>query len=78
MNIIGERLTILTSPDPTKTGLTGRVVMETLNTLMLDSSGRTLRVEKQGSAFMLLNSGTVLTGMDLAGRLQDRLGRRTK
>jgi RNase P/RNase MRP subunit p29 len=78
VNIIGERLTILTSPDPTKTGLTGRVVMETLNTLMLDSSGRTLRVEKQGSAFMLLNSGTVLTGMDLAGRLQDRLGRRTK
>ena len=78
MNVIGERLTVLTSPDPTKTGLTGRVVMETLNTLTLDTSGRTLRVEKQGSAFMLLNSGIVLTGMDLAGRLQDRLGRRAK
>ena len=75
MSIIGERLTVLTSPDPTKTGLTGRVVMETLNTLLLDSSGRTLRIEKQGSAFMLLNSRTVLTGLDLAGRLQDRLGR---
>jgi len=78
VNVIGERLTVLTSPDPTKTGLTGRVVMETLNTLTLDTSGRTLRVEKQGSAFMLLNSGIVLTGMDLAGRLQDRLGRRAK
>ena len=78
MNVIGERLTVLTSPDPTKTGLTGRVVMETLNTLTLDTSGRTLRIEKQGSAFMLLNSGIVLTGMDLAGRLQDRLGRRAK
>ena len=77
MNVIGERLKVLTSPDPTKTGVTGRVLMETLNTLLLDSSGRTLRVEKAGSAFMLLNSGKVLTGLDLAGRLQDRLGRRS-
>ena len=76
MNVIGERLTILTSPDPTKTGVTGRVLMETLNTLLVDSDGRTLRVEKQGSAFMLLNSGKVLTGLDIAGRLCDRLGRR--
>jgi RNase P/RNase MRP subunit p29 len=50
--------------------------METLNTLLVDSDGRTLRVEKQGSAFMLLNSGKVLTGLDIAGRLCDRLGRR--
>ncbi len=76
MSIIGERLTVLTSPDPTKTGITGRVMMETLNTLLIDTSGRTLRVEKAGSAFMLLSTGRVLTGVDLAGRLQDRLGRR--
>ncbi len=78
MNVIGERLTVLTSPDPTKTGITGRVMMETLNTLLLDTSGRTLRVEKAGSAFMLLSTGKVLTGVDLAGRLQDRLGRRRR
>ncbi len=78
MNVIGERLTVLTSPDPTKTGITGRVMMETLNTLLLDASGRTLRVEKAGSAFMLLSTGHVLTGVDLAGRLQDRLGRRRR
>ncbi len=75
MNVIGERLTILTSPDPTKIGVTGRVLMDTLNTLVLDSAGRTLRIEKRGSAFMLMGSGKVLTGTDLAGRLQDRLGR---
>ncbi len=75
MNVIGERLRVLTSHDPTKTGITGRVLMETLNTLLLDSSGKTLRIEKRGSAFLMLNSGKVLTGLDLAGRLQDRLGR---
>ena len=76
MNVIGEKITVLTSPDPTKTGITGRVMMETLNTLLVESSGRTLQVEKAGAAFMLLNTGIVLTGLDLAGRLPDRLGRR--
>jgi RNase P/RNase MRP subunit p29 len=76
MNVIGERLKVLASSDPTKMGITGRVLMETLNTLVIDSSGRTLRLEKAGSAFMLLGSGKVLTGTDIAGRLQDRLGRR--
>ncbi len=76
MNVIGERMRVLTSPDPTMTGRTGTVLLETLNTLLLDSSGRTIRVAKAGSAFMLLNSGRILTGTDLAGRLPDRIGRR--
>jgi RNase P/RNase MRP subunit p29 len=75
MNVIGERLTVLTSPDPTMTGRSGRVVLETMNTLLIESAGRTLRTEKSGSAFLLLDSGRVITGLDLAGRPQDRLGR---
>jgi len=78
MNVIGERLTVLTSPDPTKTGKTGRVVLETERTLLLETGKRTIRVEKSGSAFMLMSSGKVLTGADITGRLQDRLGRRGK
>lgn len=77
MNVIGERLTVLTSPDPTKTGRTGRVVLETANTIVIDSGGRSLRVEKAGTAFLLLDSRKVLTGSDIAGRLEDRWGRRT-
>jgi len=76
MNVIGERLTVLTSPDPTMTGRSGRVVLETMNTLLIESAGRTLRAEKSGSAFLLLDSGRVITGLDLAGRPQDRLGRK--
>ena len=76
MNVIGARLTVLTSPDPTMTGRSGRVVLETLNTLIIESAGRTLRTGKLGSAFLLLDSGKVITGWDLAGRPQDRLGRR--
>ena len=76
MNVIGERLMVLSAADPTKAGLTGRVLMETLNTLVVASGGRTLRIEKAGSAFKLVDSGKIVTGYDLAGRLQDRLGRK--
>jgi RNase P/RNase MRP subunit p29 len=76
VNVIGETMTVLSSADPTKVGVTGRVLLETLNTLVIDSRGRTLRVEKAGAAFMLVGSGKVVTGSDIAGRLQDRWGRR--
>jgi len=76
MNITGDRLTVLTSRDPTKTGRSGRVLLDTANTLLLDEGGKTVRIEKEGAAFMLMGSGRVVTGSDIAGRLQDRIGRR--
>jgi RNase P/RNase MRP subunit p29 len=76
MNVIGEKLTVLTSHDPTMEGRTGRVLLETSKTLLLESGAGAVRVEKEGSAFMLVSTGTVVTGSDIAGRLQDRLGRR--
>ena len=76
MNVIGERLKVLISSDPTKKGRTGRVLLESANTLVIDSAGREIRVEKSGSAFLLLDSGRVVQGSDLAGRLEDRWGRR--
>ena len=76
MNLVGEKLKVLTSPDPTKSGLTGTVLLETANMLLLDMGRKTVKVEKERSAFMISRSGEVLTGLDISGRLQDRLGRR--
>jgi RNase P/RNase MRP subunit p29 len=76
MNLIGERIRVLSSTDPTKTGRTGRVLLETAKTLVIDSGVRTLRIEKSGSAILVIDSGEVLTGSDMAGRLEDRWGRR--
>jgi len=76
VNVIGEKLAVLTSSDPTKSGRSGRVLLETANTLLLEEGGRTFRMEKAGAAFLITSSGTVVTGSDIAGRLQDRIGRR--
>ena len=77
MSLIGERLTVLTSRDPTKAGRGGLVLLETAKTLVLESGSKTIRVEKEGAAFRVERTGTVLTGLDISGRLQDRLGRRS-
>ena len=78
MNLIGEKLTVLTSSDPAKSGRSGIVLLDTANTLLLDEGGRAIRVEKARAAFLVTGSGKVVTGSDIAGRLQDRIGRRDR
>ena len=77
MNVIGQRIKVLTATDPSLVGRTGVVVLETANTLTLQALGKNLRIAKPGIAFMLVGSGKVVTGSDVAGRVQDRLGRRS-
>jgi RNase P/RNase MRP subunit p29 len=78
MNVIGERLTIIGSMDPSKKGRTGIVLLDTARTLVLDSNGRTFRVEKEGNIFQVSNSKKVIAGTDISGRLEDRWGLRSK
>ena len=75
MNVMGGQLTVITSTDPTKTGVSGLVVMETAKTIVMDAGGHRLRVEKQGAAFILPGSKNVLLGDELLGRPEERLGR---
>jgi RNase P/RNase MRP subunit p29 len=72
MNVIVERVTVVGPSDPSKRGRSGVVVLETEKTLLIDSGGRTVRIEKRGTVFRLTASGRVISGSDIAGRLQDR------
>jgi len=78
VNLIGARVRVVGSTDSSKRGLTGKVALETANTLLLDSGSRTLRVEKSGSVFQELSTGRLLSGTDIAGRLEDRWGGRRR
>jgi RNase P/RNase MRP subunit p29 len=75
MNMINEMISVVGSTDPTKAGRTGRVVLETAKTLVLETRGTTIRVEKFGSVFELTELGVIVAGADIAGRLEDRWGR---
>ena len=75
MNVVGKTVKVLTSPDPSIVGKTGLVLLETANTILIESGGRNLRLPKSSASFMLTHSGVVFSGSEIAGRLQDRLGR---
>lgn len=75
MNVMGRQLTVITSTDPTKTGVSGLVVMETAKTIVMDTGDLRLRVEKQGTAFLLPGSKNIVLGDELLGRPEERLGR---
>ena len=75
MNLVGETLKVVGSSDPTKAGLTGRVLLETSKTLVIDAGGRNVRVEKSGAAFLVVGTGKVVAGSGIAGRLEDSWGR---
>ena len=72
MNVIGEELTVKKSSDSSKVGITGVVLIDTAKTLIIDSGGRTVRIEKAGNVFQLAGSKRVISESDIAGRLEDR------
>ncbi len=78
MNVIGEKLTVLGSADPSKRGKSGTVLLETARTLLVESGQKTFRIEKAGSVFQLSGSKKVVAGADIMGRLEDRWGSRAK
>ncbi|HYC26816.1 MAG TPA: ribonuclease P protein subunit [Nitrososphaerales archaeon] len=75
MNLVGAKVVVLTSKDPTKQGRSGLVLLETSKTLVLQEDTGKVRVEKKGSTFMFISSKAVVSGDEITGRLEDRWGR---
>ena len=77
--LIGLRVRISSSSDPSQKGAGGRVVDETRNTLVLiREGGKAIRVPKEGSRFQFtLPDGRVseLEGSSIAFRPEDRVKR---
>lgn len=71
--IIGEDVRVAAARDSVLLGLKGRLVLETMNTLTIRTDAkRNIVLPKAGSALQL-NSGEIILGDDLKGRLEDRI-----
>ncbi|NJL43960.1 MAG: ribonuclease P protein subunit [Nitrosarchaeum sp.] len=57
---IGGQLVVKASPNPAEQGLRGKVIDETMNTLLLSVGGRDVRIAKVGRVFVW--EGAVLVG----------------
>lgn len=74
--LIGLRVKIAKSTDPTQKNLSGMVADETYNTLTVESSGKEKKVVKSNCVFVFtLPSGTKVEvdGSVIVGRPEDRI-----
>ncbi|MEM1508933.1 MAG: ribonuclease P protein component 1 [Thermofilaceae archaeon] len=79
--LIGLKVSIIGSRNPSQVGLTGIVVDETMKTLVLETFNGRKRVLKEGTSFLFYLPGCVklsVNGRELIGRPEDRLKKRTK
>jgi len=66
---------ILVATDPTQVGLSGELVLERSKTLLLESYGRRLTIQKLGTVIELGARGEVIRGDDVLGRVEERIAR---
>jgi ribonuclease P protein subunit POP4 len=78
--LIGLRVRVASTKDPTLAGLEGTVRNETRNTLVIEARGRMLTVPKSGASFLFqLSSGenSTVDGDALRFRPEDRVKKST-
>ncbi|TLX98239.1 MAG: ribonuclease P protein subunit [Thaumarchaeota archaeon] len=75
VNLIGRRVKILVATDPNQVGLSGELVLERSKTLLLESQGRRLTIQKLGTVIELAGKGEVIRGDDILGRVEERIAR---
>ena len=75
MNFIGRKVKILVATDPNQVGLSGELVLERSKTLLLESQGRRLTIQKSGTVIELAGGGEIITGEEILGGLEERIAR---
>lgn len=71
--LIGLSIHVRHATDPTLVGLRGRVVDETRNTLLVETSRGEKRIPKKGAEFAFGVDGIRVRGDDLLFRPEDRI-----
>ena len=73
IDLIGQRVSIAGSSDPTLIGVRGTVMLETMKMLCLSTPGGLVRFQKRGSVVRIVDSDELLACDSVAGRPEDRL-----
>jgi len=79
--LIGLKVEVLNSPNPSEIGLNGTVVDEYKNILVLDVKGERKKILKKDRTFLFIlpdNTKVRVEGRKIQGRPEERLKRRIK
>jgi ribonuclease P protein subunit POP4 len=78
--LIGLDVSVINFHNPSENDVFGKVIDETLNTLVLSKEGKPIRIMKKNAVFTfnLPEGGVEVNGITLVGRPEDRIKRRLK
>ncbi len=78
IGLIGQRVAVLQCPDKGVVGTRGIFALETMKTITIVSGRSKRTMPKVGTVLQLQDSGDLVVGDELVGRLEDRLARGAK
>jgi len=74
--LIGLQVEVVMAADPSHVGVRGRVVDETMKTLIIEQEGKEKMIQKKGTVFRFDTRGGVeVTGEDILFRPEERIKR---
>lgn len=78
IDIIGRKIAIVQASDPSVIGVKGIFALESMKTITILSGSHKRVVPKLGTVLQIQDSGKLIIGNEMAGRIEDRLARGAK
>ena len=75
IDLLGKKIAIVQCSDVSKVGIGGVFALETMKTVTIQSGSTTRVIPKVGTVFQIQDTGRVIVGDEMVGRLEDRLAR---
>ena len=74
--LIGLQVEVIGATDPSQVGLRGRVVDETMKTIIIEKEGKEKMIQKKGAVFRFdVRGGIEVHGEDILFRPEERIKR---
>jgi len=76
MNLVpGDWIRVLQASDPNQVGLEGTLLLETCKTILMECSGRRVKIQKSRTLVRVEASGDLIRGDEILGRIEERMAR---
>ena len=78
IQLLGKEVAIVQSANPLLVGVRGTLALESMRMITIVSGSKKITVAKTGTVLQLQESGKVVLGDEMNGRIEDRLSRGSK
>ena len=78
MRLLGKDVAVMQCSNPLLVGVHGTLALESMHMITIVSEAKKISVAKTGTVLQVQESGRLVVGDDMEGRIEDRLSRGAK